>query len=86
MPKLYPEALAFCILWSLLAVWGWAMLGLAAGLLLSVGMFLVIMPASALILSRTSNFGLERAVRWGILLLAAISVFSAVDLSTPPGS
>ena len=81
MPKLYPEALAFCIVWSLLAVWGWSMLGLTAGLLLSVGLFLVIMPASAIILSRTSNFGLERAVRWGILLLAALAVFSAVDLT-----
>ena len=81
MPKLYPEALAFCILWSLLAVWGWSMLGLKAGLFLSVGLFLIIMPTSAIILSRTSNFGLEKAVRWGILLLAAISVFSAVDLA-----
>jgi hypothetical protein len=80
MPKLYPEALAFCIVWSLLAIWGWWLLGLTAGLLLSVGMFIVIMPASALILSRTSKFGRERAVRWGILLLAAIAVFSAVDL------
>ena len=81
MPKLYPEALAFCILWSLLAIWGWSMLGLTAGLLLSVGMFLIVMPTSALILSHTSNFGLERAVRWGVLLMAAIAVFSAVDLS-----
>jgi hypothetical protein len=81
MPKLYPEALAFCILWSLLAVWGWSMLGLTAGLLLSVGLFAIIMPTSAIVLTRTSNFGLERAVRWGILLLAALATFSAVDLS-----
>ena len=81
MPKLYPEALAFCIVWSLLAVWGWSALGLKAGLLLSVGLFLVIMPSSAFILSRTSNFGLEKAVRWAILLMAALVVFSAVDLA-----
>ncbi|HEY1606981.1 MAG TPA: hypothetical protein VGF77_15440 [Allosphingosinicella sp.] len=81
MPRLYPEALAFCILWSLLAIWGWSMLGLTAGLLLSVGLFVVVMPASALILTRTGNFGLERAVRWGILLLAALATFSAVDLA-----
>jgi hypothetical protein len=81
MPKLYPEALAFCILWSLLAVWGWSMLGLKAGLLLSVGLFLIIMPTSAIVLTRTSNFSLERAVRWGILLLAALATFSAVDLA-----
>ena len=80
MPKLYPEALAFCILWSLLAVWGWSLLGLTAGLLLSVGLFLVIMPSSALILSRTSNFVLEKAVRWGILVVAALAVVSMADL------
>jgi hypothetical protein len=80
MPKLYPEALAFCIVWSLLAVWGWSSLGVTAGLLLSVGLFLVIMPTSAIILSRTSNFGLEKAVRWGILLLAALALLSAADL------
>jgi hypothetical protein len=80
MPKLYPEALAFCILWSLLAVWGWSLLGITAGLLLSVGLFLIIMPSSALILSRTSNFVLEKAVRWGILVVAALVLVSAADL------
>jgi hypothetical protein len=84
MPKLYPEALAFCIVWSLLAIWGWSLLGVTAGLLLSVGLFAIIMPTSALILVRTSNFGLERAVRWGILLLAAIALFSAADLARSP--
>jgi Na+-translocating ferredoxin:NAD+ oxidoreductase RnfE subunit len=81
MPRLYPEALAFCVVWSLLAMWGWSLLGFTAGLLLSVGLFIVVMPTSAIILSRTSNFGLEKAVRWGILLLAALALFSAVDLS-----
>ncbi|MEA3002099.1 MAG: hypothetical protein QOH81_887 [Sphingomonadales bacterium] len=80
MPKLYPEALAFCILWMALAIWGWSLLGLTAGLLLSVGLFLIVMPSSALILSRTSNFALERGVRWGILALAALALLSAADL------
>ena len=80
MPRLYPEALAFCILWSLLALWGWSMLGLTAGLLLSVGLFLIIMPASAIVLTRTSNFILERAVRWGILALAAFVLVWAAGL------
>jgi hypothetical protein len=34
------------------------------------------MPASALTLSRTGNFALERGVRWGILLAATLAVFS----------
>ena len=80
MPKLYPEAVAFCVLWAALAVAGFALLDWKAGVVLSVGLFMLIMPASAIILSRTSNFALERAVRWGILVVAAIGLASAVDL------
>jgi hypothetical protein len=81
VPKLYPEALAFCLLWTLLAVAGFAMVDWKAGVALSVGLFALIMPSSALILSRTSNFALERAVRWGILAVAALILFSVTDLS-----
>jgi hypothetical protein len=80
MPKLYPEALLFCVLWAGLAVAGFYLLDWRAGALLSVGLFMVIMPASALMLSRTGNFAAERAVRWGILAVAAIGLASAVDL------
>jgi hypothetical protein len=80
MPKLYPEALAFCLLWAALAVAGFGLIDWKAGVLLSVGLFLVIMPSSAIILSRTSNFALERAVRWAILVLAALVLFSVADL------
>ena len=80
MPKIYPEALAFCVLWAALAVAGFALLDWKAGVILSVGLFMLIMPASAIILSRTSNFALERAVRWGILVVAAVGLASAVDL------
>jgi hypothetical protein len=48
---------------------------------LSVGLFLIIMPTSALTLSRTGNFTTERAVRWGILVVAALILFSVADLS-----
>jgi hypothetical protein len=47
MPKLYPEALFFCVAWVALAVAGWHFAGLTAGLALSVGLFLIVMPASA---------------------------------------
>jgi hypothetical protein len=80
VPKLYPEALAFCILWTALAVAGFALADWKAGIALSVGLFLVIMPSSAIILSRTSNFALERGVRWAILVAAALVLFSVVDL------
>ena len=81
MPKLYPEALAFCLLWVALAVAGWTWIGWQAGLILSVGLFVLIMPASALTLSRTGNFALERGVRWGILVAAALFALALSDLA-----
>jgi hypothetical protein len=75
------DALIYCIAWAALAILGWHLAGLRAGLLLSVGLFLIVMPASAIILSRTGNFGLERGVRWGILAAAALALLSFADLS-----
>ena len=80
MPKIYPEALLFCILWAALAVAGFALVGWQAGALLSVGLFILIMPSSALILTRTGNFVAERIVRWGILAAAGIVTASVADL------
>ena len=80
MPKLYPGALLFCVLWAALAIWGGLELGWKAGAALTLGLFILIMPASALILSRTGSFQAERAVRWGILAAAAIVLCSMVDL------
>jgi hypothetical protein len=80
MARLYPEALAFCILWAALAVAGFAKAGWGAGALLSAGLFIVIMPTSAFLLSRTGSFAIERAVRWGILIVAALSFLSFLDI------
>lgn len=82
MPRLYPEALAFCVAWTALAVTGFALVDWKAGVALSVGLFALIMPSSAIILSRTSNFALEKGVRWGILALAALALFSFSDLNS----
>jgi hypothetical protein len=81
MPRLYPEALLFCVLWTTLAIYGGLELGWKAGSALTLGLFILIMPTSALILSRTGSFQAERAVRWGILAAAAIVLVSMVDLS-----
>ena len=81
MPKLYPEALFFCLVWVSLAVAGWHFVGMRAGLALSVGLFLIVMPASAITLSKTGSFALERAIRWAILAAAALALFAVVDLS-----
>jgi len=80
MPKLHLEPLIFCIAWAALAVAGFALLDWKAGVALSVGLFMLIMPSSALILARTSNFVLERAVRWGILVVATLVLLSLADL------
>jgi hypothetical protein len=81
MPKLYPEALLFCVLWVALAIYGGLELGWKAGAVLTLGLFILIMPTSAIILSRTGSFQAERAVRWGILAAAAIVLISMIDLS-----
>ena len=80
MPKLYPEALLFCLLWAALAIYGGLELGWKAGAVLTLGLFILIMPTSALILSRTGSFKLERGVRWAILTVAAAVLLSALDL------
>ena len=81
MPKFYPEALLFCVLGAALALAGLSWGGWKAGLSLSLGLFAIIMPTSALILSRTGKFALERGVRWAILAAAALLLLSLTDLS-----
>ena len=72
MHRLNQDALLYCVVWTAVAMLGWQHAGLTAGLILSVGLFPVVILTSALILSRTGDFRLERAVRWGILGVSAI--------------
>ena len=74
------DALLYCLAWVALALAGWHVGGLKAGLLLSAGLFLIVMPTSALVLSRTGNFKTERAIRWGILVAAGLMLLSFSDL------
>ncbi len=80
MPRLYPEALLFCAVWGALAIYGGLELGWKAGAVLTLGLFILIMPTSAMVLSRTGSFKLERGVRWAILTVAAAVLLSALDL------
>ena len=80
MPKLYPEALLFCILWAALAFFGWSRVGWEAGAALTLGLFVILMPASVITLSKTGNFAIERGVRWSILVVAALITLSLADL------
>lgn len=80
MSRVYPEALLFCATWAALAIWGGLELGWKAGAALTLGLFILIMPTSALILSRTGSFAVERGVRWGILVVAALVFLSVADV------
>ena len=68
----HPEAAFFCLIWILLAAAGFILEGWLAGLLLSVGLLSVIMTSSAQVISRTDDFGLERTIRWSILIAAGL--------------
>ena len=68
----HPEPLIFCLAWAALALVAGLEAGWKAGALLSVGLMLLIMPAGILIVTRTENLELERAVRWALLGLAAL--------------
>jgi hypothetical protein len=75
------DAFLYCLAWAALAILGWKVCGPPAGLMLSAGLFVIVMPASALILSRTGSFTKERAVRWALLAIAALALFSCWDLT-----
>jgi hypothetical protein len=78
--KVNRDALVYSLLWALLAAIGFKVAGLKAGLLLSIGLFPLIMLSSVVILSRKGDFRLERIVRWGILAAAAVALASYADL------
>ena len=72
MSKLRLEPLTFCLCWILLAVAASVLGGTWAGLAVALGLLLILMPSSAFILSRYEDEKLERQVRWGILVIAAL--------------
>ena len=80
MPKLHWEALLFCLAWAALAfaggIWGsWWI-----GVLLSLGMLILVSASSLQVLSQTGDQGLERQVRWGILIVAALALFVGLNV------
>ena len=72
MSKLRLEPLTFCLCWLLLAVAASVFGGTWAGVAVALGLLLVLMPTTAFILSRYEDEKLERQVRWGILVIAAL--------------
>lgn len=66
------EPLLFCLCWAGLAVVASVIGGTWAGLAVALGLLLVLMPSSAFILSRYEDEKLERQVRWGLWVIAAL--------------
>ena len=79
MPRLHPEALLFCLAWAALAVAGGVWGSWWIGVLLSFGMLILVSAASMQILSQTGDEAMERQVRWGILVVAALALFAGLN-------
>lgn len=74
MPKLHVEPLLFCLAWALVAVAASVFGNIWIGLIVSLGLLTILMPVSATILTRYEDEALERQVRWGILVIAALAL------------
>jgi uncharacterized membrane protein YedE/YeeE len=70
--RLAVEPLIFCLCWAGLAVVASVFGNTWAGLAVALGLLLVLMPSSAFILSRYEDEKLERQVRWGLWVIAAL--------------
>ena len=81
MPKIYPEPLLFCLAWAALAIAAGTMASIWMGLLFSAGLALILMPLTATVLTKTGDFALERQVRWGLLVVAALGLAIWLNLS-----
>jgi hypothetical protein len=84
MPRFNAEALIFCLAWAALAIIAFIRAGYLVGSVMSVGLLLLIMPASSLVLDKTGDLARERQVRWAILVLAALGfgIWQAVQSSS----
>jgi hypothetical protein len=74
MPRIHYEALLFCLAWAALAIAGGLYGGLWVGALLSFGLLILISASSMQILSQSEDPAMERQVRWGILIVAAMGL------------
>ena len=77
--RLHPEPLLFCVAWAALAMAGAVYGAWWVGIVLSVGLLLVISAASLQVLSQTDDLVVERQVRWGILMVAALALVVGIN-------
>ena len=79
MTRFHPEALLFCVAWAALAIAGGIWGSWWVAVLLSVGLLVLISAASLQVLSQSDDLRLERQVRWGILIVAAMALFVGIN-------
>jgi predicted membrane metal-binding protein len=80
MTRFHPEALLFCAAWAALAIAGGIWGSWWVAVLLSFGLLLLISAASLQILTQSEDMALERQVRWGILVVAALALLVGLNL------
>lgn len=68
----HPEPALFCAAWVALAVVGFVLEGIVAAGLLTFGLMLVLVPATAYFVTQRDDFVMERVVRWSILIGAGV--------------
>jgi hypothetical protein len=86
MPTFHPEAFLFCLAWAVLAIAAAILGSLWTGILFSAGLALILMPLSATIIAKTENLALERQVRWGLLVLAALALAAGLAVQSSSSS
>ena len=74
MPRIHLEPLLFCLAWAALAITAGVMASIWMGILFSAGLAIILMPLTATIVTKTGDFTLERQMRWGLLVLAALGL------------
>ena len=79
MPRLHAEPLLFCVAWAALAIAGGYWVGWWVGVALSLGLLVLISAASMQVLAQSEDAALERQVRWGILIVAALALVVGVN-------
>ena len=77
--RLHPEPLLFCVAWAALAFAGAIYGDWWVGVLLSVGLLVVISAATLQVISQTDDPAMERQVRWGILMVAALALVVGIN-------
>jgi len=77
MPAFNIDGAAFALAWAALAIVASAFGGWYAGIALLAALILVVMPTSALVISRSGDLARERQIRWALFAAAVVVTWLA---------